>query len=137
MIRINENLSLAEDEISFSAIRAQGSGGQNVNKVATAIHLRFDIAASSLPETVKDRLLASSDQRINSDGIIVIKAQSHRSQDKNRSDAVSRLVEIIREATKSRRKRIATKPGRAAKQRRLDEKKMRGSLKKLRSGKYD
>ena len=137
MIRINDNLTLAEDEISFSAIRAQGSGGQNVNKVATAMHLRFDIAASSLPDTVKKRLLASSDQRINSDGIIVIKAQSHRSQDKNRSDAVSRLVEIIQLATKSRRKRIPTKPGRAAKQRRLDEKKMRGSLKKLRSGKYD
>ena len=137
MIRINDNLTLAEDEISFSAIRAQGSGGQNVNKVATAMHLRFDIAASSLPDTVKKRLLASSDQRINSDGIIVIKAQSHRSQDKNRSDAISRLVEIIQLATKSRRKRIPTKPGRAAKQRRLDEKKMRGSLKKLRSGKYD
>lgn len=137
MIRINDNLNLAEDEISFSAIRAQGSGGQNVNKVATAIHLRFDIAASSLPDTVKNRLLASSDQRINSDGIIVIKAQSHRSQDKNRSDAIGRLVEIILAATKSRRKRIPTKPGRAAKQRRLDEKKMRGSLKKLRSGKYD
>ena len=137
MIRISDSISIEDDEVTLNAIRAQGSGGQNVNKVATAIHLRFDITASSLPDAVKNRLLASRDQRINSDGVIVIKAQSHRSQDKNRSDAVCRLVEIIQSATKTRRKRIPTRPGRAAKQKRLNEKKMRGSLKKLRSGKFD
>lgn len=137
MIRINDTLSIEDDEVTLSAIRAQGSGGQNVNKVATAIHLRFDIAASSLPDAVKERLLASSDQRINSHGVIVIKAQSHRSQDKNRSDAISRLVEMIQAVTRKTRKRIPTRPGRAAKQKRLDEKKKRGSLKKLRSAGFD
>ena len=134
-IRIDNRLSIEDDEVSLSAIRSQGAGGQNVNKVATAIHLRFDIGASSLPETVKQRLLVGKDTRITSDGVIVIKAQNHRTQEKNRQDAIERLCEMIRGATVEPKKRIQTRPGRAAKQRRLDEKKKRGALKKLRSGK--
>ncbi len=137
MIRINEKLSIEDGEVTFSAIRAGGPGGQNVNKVSTAIHLRFDIRASSLPDTVKERLLAGSDQRITSDGVVVIKAQSHRSLEKNRADAIERLCEMIREAVKVPRKRIATRPGRAAKQRRLEEKKKRAALKKNRSRNWD
>lgn len=136
-IRINDKLSIEESELVFSAIRAGGPGGQNVNKVSSAIHLRFDIAASSLPEDVKNRLLNSRDQRITSDGLVVIKAQNHRTQEKNRQDAIERLCEMVRAAATVQKKRIATRPGRAAKKRRLDEKKKRGALKKLRSGKLE
>ena len=136
-IRINDKLSIEESELVFSAIRAGGPGGQNVNKVSSAIHLRFDIAASSLPEDVKNRLLNSRDQRITSDGLVVIKAQNHRTQEKNRQDAIDRLCEMVRAAATVQKKRIATRPGRAAKKRRLDEKKKRGALKKLRSGKLE
>ena len=136
MVKINDRISIPDDEIKLSAIRSQGAGGQNVNKLATAIHLRFDIAASSLPEHVKKRLLALSDQRITADGTIVIKAQSYRTQDKNREDAVSRLRDLILEATQVRRKRIPTRPGKAAKERRLDAKKKRSDVKKLRSKNY-
>jgi len=132
MLRINEHINIAGEEIEINAILAQGAGGQNVNKVSSAIHLRFDLQASSLPEAVKRRLLLKNDQRITADGVIVIKAQNHRSQDKNRAEALSRLTDLVKSALKAPRKRIPTRPGRAAKERRMDSKKKRGSLKKLR-----
>lgn len=137
MIRIDEQLVLADEEVQLSAIRAQGAGGQNVNKVSSAIHLRFDIRGSSLPNQLKERMLDSKDQRITADGVLVIKAQNHRSQDKNRQEAISRLRQAILDATRVTKKRIPTRPGRAAKQRRLDSKKRRSQLKKLRGRDYE
>ena len=137
MIRITDRLSLADDEVKISAIRARGAGGQNVNKVSSAIHLRFDIPASSLPAEVKTRLLESRDSRINSEGVVIIKAQNHRSQDKNRSDAIDRLRRLIADALEVPRKRVPTRPGRAAKERRLETKKRRSRLKQLRSKSFD
>jgi ribosome-associated protein len=137
MIRINDQISIPVDEIKLSAIRAQGAGGQNVNKVSSAIHLRFDVPASSLPDRVKQRILKSNDQRITADGVIVIKAQNHRTQEKNRAEALSRLQQLVVEATQTRRKRIPTRPGRAAKEKRLESKKKRSNLKKLRSKEFE
>src|SRR5512133_1377718 len=126
---MSEPLHVREDEVSLSAIRAQGAGGQNVNKVSSAIHLRFDIAASSLPPLYKERLLALSDQRITKEGVIVIKAQQHRSQEKNKEEALQRLQELVRSIAVTRKKRKPTKPTRSSQRKRLDSKTRRGEVK--------
>jgi ribosome-associated protein len=136
MLPLSNSVSIPDAEIELQAIRAQGAGGQNVNKVSTAVHLRFDIAASSLPDAYKERLLSLQDQRISKDGIIVIKAQQFRSQEKNRSDALSRLQKLIREAMVQRKARRATRPTRASRKRRVDDKTRRGRTKNDR-GKVD
>jgi ribosome-associated protein len=123
---------IPESEVEISAVRAQGAGGQNVNKVSSAIHLRFDIRASSLPEALKERLLALNDQRITRDGVVVIKAQAYRSQEQNREDALRRLQELVEAVATPRRARRPTRPTRSSQLKRLDSKTSRGRVKQMR-----
>ncbi|MGK0500289.1 MAG: ribosome-associated protein [Oceanicoccus sp.] len=133
MLKLSNNVTIGAEELQISAIRAQGAGGQNVNKVSTAIHLRFDIHGSSLPDFYKQRLLASNDQRINQLGVIVIKAQRYRSQEKNREDALERLGQLIKQATAAIKARRPTRATKASQRRRVDSKTQRGKLKSTRS----
>ena len=132
MLRVNASVAIPLSEIECSAMRAQGAGGQNVNKVSSAIHLRFDIPNSSLSEFCKARLLALGDKRITNDGVLIIKAQRFRTQEQNREDALARLQEIIIDAIKIEKTRRATKPTFSSKQRRMDAKTQRGSIKSAR-----
>ena len=134
MLQIAPDILLQDEELEWQPIRAQGAGGQNVNKVSSALHLRFDIAASSLDDALKQRLLALRDQRITGDGILVIKAQRFRTQEKNRVDAIERLRELVVSASHVPKKRRPTKPSKASQRKRMDSKTRRGATKRLRRG---
>jgi len=137
MLHITRDITIQDREIDLTAIRAQGAGGQNVNKLSSAIHLRFDIMSSSLPDYIKERLRGLSDHRITAEGCIIIKAQSHRTQEKNKADAIERLRSLIHGVTFVAAIRKPTKVKQSAVKRRLNTKSMRGSIKSLRRNHYD
>lgn len=135
MIQITPTLQIDESELQFEYVRASGPGGQNVNKVATAVQLRFDVNTSSLPDNIKDRLAKLAGKRVTNDGVLILEAKRYRTQEQNREDAVRRFVELVRKSTIKPKKRVKTKPTKASQERRIKEKKQRGEIKKNRQKK--